>query len=145
MYQSTMNSRFLYSARAPDGPQEMERNLATAKHVAWPSCSWLLLRFFPYPVGHPEHEHCTVPFLDTLSRFLMEGRASLKYSQVKSQIRKATRKIVRREVRTMMLRRQHAAAAAAAPAFVLSNNNVAVAAAAAAAALSLPAPSGSIE
>ena len=49
-----------YSARAQAGPQEMERNEATAKHVAWPSCAWLLLSFFPYPVGHPEHEHCTV-------------------------------------------------------------------------------------
>ena len=47
-----------YSARAQDGPQEMERNEATAKHVAWPSCSWLLLSFFPYPVGHTEHVHC---------------------------------------------------------------------------------------
>ena len=27
----------VYSARAQDGPQEMERNEATAKHVAWPS------------------------------------------------------------------------------------------------------------
>ena len=24
-----------------------------------PSCAWLLLSFFLYPVGHPEHEHCT--------------------------------------------------------------------------------------
>ena len=48
----------MYSARAQDGPQEMQRNLATAKHVAWPRCAWLLLSFFPYPVGHPEHEHC---------------------------------------------------------------------------------------
>ena len=48
-----------YSARAQDGSQEMERNEATAKHVAWPSCAWLQLTFFPYPVGHPEHEHCT--------------------------------------------------------------------------------------
>ena len=22
------------------------------------TCAWLLLIFFPYPVGHPEHEHC---------------------------------------------------------------------------------------
>ena len=47
-----------YSARAQDGPQEMERNEATAKHDAWPSCAWLLLSFFPYPVGHPEQEQC---------------------------------------------------------------------------------------
>ena len=49
----------MYSARAQDGQQEMERNEASAKHVVWPSCAWLLLRFFPYPVGHPDHEHCT--------------------------------------------------------------------------------------
>ena len=47
-----------YSARAQDGPQEMERNEAAAKHVACPSCAWLLLNFFPYHVGHPEHKHC---------------------------------------------------------------------------------------
>ena len=50
-----------YSARAQDGPQEMERYKAAANHVACPSCAWLLLSFFPYPVGHPEHGHCT-PF-----------------------------------------------------------------------------------
>ena len=37
----------------------MERNQATAKPVAWPSCAWVLLSFYPFPVGHPEHEHCT--------------------------------------------------------------------------------------
>ena len=25
-----------------------------------PSFSWLLLSLSPYPVGHPEHEHCTL-------------------------------------------------------------------------------------
>ena len=29
----------MYSARAQIGPQEMERNEATAKHVACPSCA----------------------------------------------------------------------------------------------------------
>ena len=54
-----------YRADGVDGQLEMERNKATAKHVAWPSCAWLLLSFFPYPVGHPEHEHCmgTTPLL----------------------------------------------------------------------------------
>ena len=51
----------MYSARAQDGPQEMERSLATAKHVAWPTCGWLLLSFFPFPVDYPEHEHCSPP------------------------------------------------------------------------------------
>ena len=50
----------IHSDSAQDGPQEMERNQATAKHVVWHSCAWVLLSFFPYPVGHPEHEHCTL-------------------------------------------------------------------------------------
>ena len=33
------------------------KKLSNAKHVACPSCAWLLLSFFPYPVVHPEHEH----------------------------------------------------------------------------------------
>ena len=33
--------------------QETERNKATAKYVAWPSCAWLLLSFFLFPVRHP--------------------------------------------------------------------------------------------
>ena len=37
--------------RPQDGPQEMERNEATAVHVAWPSCAWPQLSFFPFPVG----------------------------------------------------------------------------------------------
>ena len=45
-------SRTVSSVRPQDGAKEMERNEATAKHVAWPSCAWLLLRFFPFPVGH---------------------------------------------------------------------------------------------
>ena len=43
--------------RPQDVPQEMERNEATAKHVDWPSCAWLLLRFFPFPVGNPVAAH----------------------------------------------------------------------------------------
>ena len=58
-YLWTLQADLLYSARAQGGPQEMERNEATAKHIAWPSCAWLLLTFFPYPVGHPDHVHCT--------------------------------------------------------------------------------------
>ena len=33
---------------------------ATAKHVSWLSCAWLLLTFYPFPVSRPEHEHCTL-------------------------------------------------------------------------------------
>ena len=47
----------LYLVRPQDVPQEMERNEATAKHVDWPSCAWLLLRFFPFPVGDPVPGH----------------------------------------------------------------------------------------
>ena len=32
---------------------------ATAKHVAWPSCVWLLFSFLPFHVGHPPHPSCT--------------------------------------------------------------------------------------
>ena len=35
------------------------RKRKETKHVVWPSCAWVLLSFFPYPVAHPEHEHCT--------------------------------------------------------------------------------------
>ena len=40
----------------------METNLATNKHVAWPSCVWLQLSFFPFPVGHPMSAGCTLIF-----------------------------------------------------------------------------------
>ena len=50
-------SRTVSSVRPQDGAKEMERNEATAKHVAWPSCAWLLLRFFPFPVGHSVAAH----------------------------------------------------------------------------------------
>ena len=42
-----------------DVAPEMERNEATAKHAAWPSCAWLQLNFFPFPAGHPPHPPCT--------------------------------------------------------------------------------------
>ena len=44
----------------PTGNGNKLSNTATAKHVAWPSCARLLLSIFPFPLGHPEHEHCTV-------------------------------------------------------------------------------------
>ena len=54
----TMNKSLIYRADGVNGPQEMERKLATAKHVAWPSCAWQLLSFFPFPVGHSPHPPC---------------------------------------------------------------------------------------
>ena len=63
----------IYSARAQDCPQEMERNEATSKHVAWPSCSWLLLSFFPNPVGHPKHEQCR-PYFEHFREQYREGQ-----------------------------------------------------------------------
>ena len=48
----------LYSARAQDGPQDMERNEAGDRLSCARQHAWLLLNFFPFPVGHPEHEHC---------------------------------------------------------------------------------------
>ena len=60
----------LYSARVQYDPQEMERNGATAKHVAWPSCAWLLLRFFPFPVGNPVAAHGTRDVVTLRSRWI---------------------------------------------------------------------------
>ena len=53
-------SRTVSSVRPQDGAKEMERNEATAKHVAWPSFAWQLLSFFPFPVGHPPHPPCRI-------------------------------------------------------------------------------------
>ena len=50
---------YMYSACAQDGPHGMERNEAAARHSWERQHAWLLLRFFPFPVGHPEQEHCT--------------------------------------------------------------------------------------
>ena len=63
--------------RPQDGPQEMERNEATAMHVAWPSCAWLLLRFFPFPVGNPVAAHGTV--LGTGSENAFPGMYSVRH------------------------------------------------------------------
>ena len=42
--------RIGYSACGQDGPQEMERNEAAAKHIVWASCAWLQFSFFPLRV-----------------------------------------------------------------------------------------------
>ena len=47
-----------YSACAKDGPQDMEINYAAARHSWARQHAWQLFNFFPFPVGHPEHEHC---------------------------------------------------------------------------------------
>ena len=57
----------MYSARAQDGPQDMERNQAVARHGWARQHAWLLLSFFPFRVGHPEHEHCSCR-LENLSK-----------------------------------------------------------------------------
>ena len=36
------------------------RETKHAKYVAWPSCAWLLVSFFLFPVRHPLHPLCTV-------------------------------------------------------------------------------------
>ena len=51
---------YLYSVDGVDVSQETERNKATSKYVALPSCAWLLLSFFPFPVRHPLHPLCTM-------------------------------------------------------------------------------------
>ena len=43
----------------------MEINYATAKHVAWLSCAWLLLNSSPFPVGQTIYAHCTLFPLST--------------------------------------------------------------------------------
>ena len=69
-----------------DGPQEMERNKATAKHVAWSNCTWLLLSFFPFPVGHPP---CTCLVLPRVSKSKSKWPVMFKlYIQHKLQTRK---------------------------------------------------------
>ena len=52
----------VYSARAQDGPRDIERNEAAPRHSWARQYAWQLLRFFPFPVGHPEHKHCTFTF-----------------------------------------------------------------------------------
>ena len=48
---SMSNGEVLYRVRLQNGPQEMERNEAAAKHIVWASCAWLQFSFFPFPVG----------------------------------------------------------------------------------------------
>ena len=43
----------MYRVDGVNVQQETERNEATAKYVALPSCAWLLLNFFPFPGWHP--------------------------------------------------------------------------------------------
>ena len=47
-----------YRVDEVDVAQETERMKATAKYFAWPSCVWLLLSFFLFPVRHPIHPLC---------------------------------------------------------------------------------------
>ena len=47
-----------YRADGVEGPQEMERNEAAARHSWARQHAWLLLTFFPFPVGHPPHPPC---------------------------------------------------------------------------------------
>ena len=62
-----------YRADGEDGPQEMERNEAAARHSWARQHAWPLLRFFPFLVRHPPcrrqalcvRVHCTV-FLASL-------------------------------------------------------------------------------
>ena len=71
---------------------------AKAKHVAWPSCAWLLLGFFPYPVDHPEHEHCTSLYISefpfkymvTLTQRLRRKFVDV-FREVSGDFRRATR------------------------------------------------------
>ena len=55
----TTNPWPMYRVDGVNVAQETQRNWATAKYVAWPSCAWLLLSFFPFPVRHPLHPLCT--------------------------------------------------------------------------------------
>ena len=50
-------SPFLYPAHVQDAPQEIEGREATAELLAWLGSAKLPLRFSPFPVGHPAHEH----------------------------------------------------------------------------------------
>ena len=60
----------VYSARAQDGPQEMERNLAGARHSWARQHAWLLLSFFPFLVGHPVAAHGRVASISFSGHFL---------------------------------------------------------------------------
>ena len=65
-----------------DGPQEMERNLAAARHSWARQHAWLLLNFFPFPVGHPPHPPCTgLKTIQRQSLLLPSGPARRRGSQ----------------------------------------------------------------
>ena len=49
-----------YRADGVDGPQEIERNKAAARHSWVRQNTWLLLSFFASPVRHPPHPPCTL-------------------------------------------------------------------------------------
>ena len=57
-----LNTALKYRADGVDGPQEMERNLAAARHSWARQHAWLWLTFFSFPVGHPPHPPCTLHF-----------------------------------------------------------------------------------
>ena len=40
----------------------LHRKRKETKHGAWPICTWLLLNFFPFPVGHPPNPPCSTEF-----------------------------------------------------------------------------------
>ena len=49
----------MYRADGVDGPQEMEKNEAVVRHSWARQHAWLLLTFFPFPMGHPANPPCT--------------------------------------------------------------------------------------
>ena len=55
---SMSNGEVLYRVRLQNGPQEMERNEAAARHTWAKQHAWLLLSFFPFHVGHPMSAGC---------------------------------------------------------------------------------------
>ena len=57
-------AHLFYQVRPQYGTQEIGKNEETAQHVAWPSCAWLLLSFFPFPVGHPVAHRCLMTTKD---------------------------------------------------------------------------------
>ena len=61
MARDIIHTNDTYRAATEDVTQEMERNKATAKHVVWPSCAWLLLSSFHFlwaihPISPVERE-----------------------------------------------------------------------------------------
>ena len=52
-------------------------------------CSWLQLSFFPYPVGHPEHEHCITIIFGPVIQFTL-FKLSITLSQLEARINSQT-------------------------------------------------------